>query len=90
MLLQVHFPHPGRLTTADKVLLVVNGAFIGLGVFANLAFEVIGLDLYVVALLALIAAILLWRQGPQPLLLYYATAFWLGLIATFVYKSVAG
>ncbi len=90
MLLQVLFPHPGRLTTADKVLLVVNGAFIGLGVFANLAFEVIGLDLYVVALLALIAAVLVWRQGPQPLLLYYATAFWLGLIATFVYKSVAG
>ena len=89
MLLQVLFPHRGPLTTADRALLIVNGVFIGLGVFANLAFEVIGLDLYVVALLAIISAALLWRRGPQPLLLYYATAFWLGLVATFVYKAVA-
>jgi hypothetical protein len=87
MLLQVLFPHPGPLSAADKVLLIANGVFIGLGVFANLAFEVIGLDLYVVALLALLSAVLLWRRGAQPLLLYYATAFWLGLLATFVYKT---
>lgn len=88
MLLQVLFPHRSALTTVDRVLLMVNGVFIGLGVFANLAFEVIGLDLYVVALLALIAGGLLWRRGPQPLLLYYATAFWLGLIATLAYKAL--
>ncbi len=89
MLLQVHFPHRGSLTTVDKALLIANGVFIGLGVFANLAFEVIGHDLYVVALLALISGALLWRRGPQPLLLYYATAFWLGLLATFAYKALA-
>jgi hypothetical protein len=89
MLLQVLFPHPGSPSTTDKVLLIINGAFIGLGVFANLAFEVIGLDLYVVALLALFSGALLWRRGPQPLLLYYATAFWLGLLATFAYKALA-
>jgi hypothetical protein len=89
MLLQVLFPHAGPLTTADKALLVANGVFIGLGVFANLAFEVIGLDLYVVALLAVSAALLLWRRGPQPLLLYYTTAYWLGLLATFAYKALA-
>jgi hypothetical protein len=32
------------------------------GVFANLGFEEIGLDLYVVALLVLISAYLLWRK----------------------------
>jgi hypothetical protein len=89
MLLQVLFPHRGPLTAADLVLLVVNGVFIGAGVFANLAFEVIGLDLYVVALLALVAALLLWRRGPQPLLVYYTTAYWLGLVGTFLYKTLA-
>ena len=72
-------------TTAGRWLKRV----IWLGIFANLAFEVIGLDLYVVALLALIAAVLLWRRGPQPLLLYYATAYWLGLVGTFLYKTLA-
>ena len=90
LLLQVLFPHRAPLTTADKALLIANGLFIGLGVFANLAFEVIGLDLYVVALLALLSGLLLWRRGPQPLLVYYATAYWLGLVATFVYKAVSG
>jgi len=89
MLLQVLFPHRAPLTAADVALLVVNGVFIGLGVFANLAFEVIGLDLYVVALLALLAGALLWRRGAQPLLLYYATAYWLGLLATLAYKALA-
>jgi hypothetical protein len=89
MLLQVLFPHRGAVTGADLALLVLNGVFIGAGVFANLAFEVIGLDLYVVALLALIAALLLWRRGPQPLLVYYATAFWLGLVGTVLYKTLA-
>lgn len=88
MLLQVLFPHRGPVTGRDLALLIANGVFIGLGVFANLAFEVIGLDLYVVALLALAAAGLLWRRGPQPLLVYYAAAFWLGLIGTGIYKLV--
>lgn len=90
MFLQVIFPHPAKLTTGDKLLLALNGLFIGAGIFANLAFEVIGLDLYVVALLAVIAALLLWRRGPrpQPLLLYYTVAYGLGLAATFVYKLI--
>jgi hypothetical protein len=89
MLLQVLFPHRGPVTGGDLALLALNGVFIGAGVFANLAFEVIGLDLYVVAMLALVAALLLWRRGPQPLLVYYTTAFWLGLVGTFAYKALA-
>jgi hypothetical protein len=64
----------------------LNGVLIGAGVFANLAFEQIGLDLYVVALLAVIAVWLLLRKGAQPLFIYYSTAYCLGLIATGVYK----
>lgn len=90
MFLQVAFPHKGSLSAADKVLLILNGLFIGLGIFANLAFEVIGLDLYVVALLAVIAVYLLWRRGGQPLLIYYTTAYVLGLVATFAKLALVG
>lgn len=88
MFLQIIFPHAAKLTLRDQLLLAFNGLFIGAGIFANLAFEVIGLDLYVVALLAVVAVALLWRRGPQPLLIYYTTAYGLGLAATFIYKTI--
>jgi hypothetical protein len=90
MLMQLVFPHRGELTTWDKLLLGLNGLFIGAGIFANLAFEVIGLDLYVVALLAALAFGLLWRRGAQPMYIYYTTAYGLGLVATALYKGLAG
>jgi hypothetical protein len=90
MLLQALFPYPIRSTARDNALLIANGLFIGLGIFANLAFEAIGLDLYVVALLAVLAVALLRRRGPEPLLVYYTTAYVLGLAATFAYKASLG
>lgn len=87
LLLQMVFPERGALAAGDVALLTLNGLFIGLGVFANLAFEEIGLDLYVVALLALLALVLLWRRGRQPLPIYYAVAYGFGLAATAVYKG---
>ncbi len=86
MFFQLVFPYDGRLAKGDIALLVLNGVFIGLGIFANLGFEVIGLDLYVVALLAVLAFGLLWRRGAQPLIVYYCTAYGLGLVLTAVYK----
>ncbi len=86
MLLQALFPHREALRGGDLALIALNGTLIGAGVFANLAFERIGLDLYVVALLALLALVLLRRLGRQPLLVYYATAYGLGLVATGLYK----
>ena len=89
LLIQDLFPAqqpPGR---ADSLLLVANGFFIGLGVFANLAFEAIGLDLYIVALLALFSAALRWRRGRQPLTIYYLTAYSLGLVGTLLYRALA-
>lgn len=88
LLLQMLFPHRGTLGLADLGLLVLNGLFIGLGIFANQAFEQIGLDLYVVALLALLALALLWRGGRQPLPIYYAVAYCLGLAGTAAYKAL--
>lgn len=88
LLFQSIFANRRILTFADLALLALNGLFIALGIFANLAFETIGLDLYVVALLALLAFWLLWRQGARPLFVYYSTAYGLGLIATAVYKTL--
>ncbi|MDQ2693262.1 MAG: hypothetical protein M3Y68_14590, partial [Chloroflexota bacterium] len=73
------FPYRGRLTNTDFAFLTFNALFLGAGVFANLGFEEIGLDLYVVALLALGSAYLLWRRGRQPMFVYYTIAYWLGL-----------
>lgn len=87
MVLQALVPYRDRLTKGDFALLAFNGLFIALGVFANLAFEPIGLDLYVVAALALLAAVLIVRVRAQPLLIYSAVAFGVGLASTFVYKG---
>lgn len=88
--LQVLFPWRERLKARDLAVLMANGLFIGLGIFANLAFEEIGVDLYIVALLAVLAMGLLWRWGRQPLLVYYSMAFGFGLVATAVVKAAGG
>lgn len=84
LFLQVLFPHREQLTGGDILILLLNSLFLGLGVLANLGFEEIGLDLYVVALLALVSAYLLWRRGRQPMLVYYTAAYWLGLIGSLI------
>ena len=84
LFLQNVFPHKDQPTSVDMGLLAFNALFLGAGILANLGFEEIGLDLYVVALLAILSAYLLWRRGRQPLSIYYTIAYWLGLIASFV------
>ncbi len=88
MLYPLIFPYQGTVTRWDTILLVINGLFIGLGVFANLAFEEIGLDLVVVAVLALVAVGLLVKNGRQPLFIYYTTAYVFGLASTFIAKGL--
>lgn len=89
LFIQVISPYGAVLPRRDVILLVVNGLFIAAGIFANLGFEAIGLDLYVVALLAALAIGLWWRRGAQPLIVYYTTAYTVGLIATLVVKLLA-
>ena len=69
-------------------MLALNALFLGAGVFANLGFEVIGLDLYVVALLAFISTYLLWRRGRQPMFIYYTIAYWLGLVGSLIAQTL--
>ena len=88
LFLQNLFPYQGKLSGGDVGLLLLNSLFLGAGVMANLGFEEIGLDLYVVALLALISAYLLWRRGKQPMFIYYTAAYWLGLIGSLIAQTV--
>jgi hypothetical protein len=82
LFLQNLFTHRENLMGSDVALLLFNSLFLGAGILANLGFEEIGLDLYVVATLALISACLLWKRGRQPLFIYYTSAYWFGLIAS--------
>lgn len=86
--LQAVAPYKGKVTAADSGLLALNAAFLGAGILANLGFEEIGLDLYVVAALALLAAWLLWKRGRQPLFIYYTVAYWLGLLGSLAAQAV--
>ena len=87
LFIQSLFPHREKITNADFALLALNALFLGAGVFANLGFENIGLDLYVVALLALISLYLLWRRGKQPMFIYYTIAYWLGLVGSLIAQA---
>lgn len=88
LFLQNLFPHKEELSKTDIALLIFNSLFLGAGVFANLGFEEIGLDLYVVALLAFLSVYFLWKKGKQPLFIYYTSANWLGLIGSLIAQAL--
>jgi hypothetical protein len=87
LFLQELFPYQGNISHADIALLAMNALFLGAAVLANLGFEEIGLDLYVVTLLALVSTYLLWRRGRQPMFIYYAIAYWLGLVGSLIAQA---
>ena len=88
LFLQNVFPHREKLTGRDLGLLIFNALFLGAGILANLGFEEIGLDLYIIAILAILSAYLLWKRFRQPLFVYYTVAYWFGLIASFVAQAM--
>jgi hypothetical protein len=88
LFIQSLFPQQENITGKDFGLLTLNALFLGAGVFANLGFENIGLDLYVIALLALISAYLLWQRGKQPMFVYYTIAYWLGLVGSLIAQAL--
>lgn len=69
-------PLPGR------GLVLGNASLIAAAILANLGFEPIGLDLLVVAFVAALALVLLVRAGPRPVIIYFAWAYLVGLVAT--------
>jgi hypothetical protein len=87
LFLQSLFPHRGNISRSDIALLTFNALFLGGAVLANLGFEEIGLDLFVVAFLALISVYLLWKRGRQPMFIYYTVAYWLGLVGSLIAQA---
>ncbi|MBI3152249.1 MAG: hypothetical protein HYZ21_08960 [Chloroflexi bacterium] len=88
LFLQVLFPHQEKISGGDIALLLINSLFLGAGILANLGFEEIGLDLYIVAALAVLSAYLLWKRGRQPLFVYYTSAYWFGLIGSMLAQAL--
>src|SRR5262245_9009906 len=74
MLTQARHPTRRPLTKPDVAALGVNAVFTAAGVTANLAFETIGYDLFVVAGVAVAATVLQLRRRGQPILIYYTIA----------------
>jgi len=88
LFLQALFPLEEPVQGTDIALLIINSLFLGTGILANLGFEAIGLDLYVVAALALLSTYFLWKRGRQPLFVYYTCAYWLGLAGSLIAQGL--
>lgn len=92
MLFELRNPRSPEASTKHLIGVSANALFIGLGVFANLAFEEIGRDLiYFSLLLATALAILLFgrrKAGALPVTYYFAFAYGLGVVGTAIAKVV--
>lgn len=90
ILLEYAMPRKAAVTRRDFFFITWNALVIALGIFANLAFEEIGLDLYIVgALMLLTHWILVWGGKPMtslPITFYFAVAFTLSVIGTVFYR----
>jgi hypothetical protein len=87
MAAQARHPDPRPLTRADHLSIVLNGLVVAAAVVANLAFEPVGLDLYVVAIVAATSIALLVRHRAQLILRCYTLAFTVGLLAAALIKA---
>jgi len=81
-----------KMNKKEKVIVGANAVFIGLGIFANLAFEEIELDLYFFASMMVLALYLLskkrWRSSNYPVLFYFGLSYSLGVLGTIIYHAV--
>jgi hypothetical protein len=81
---------PGRdpLERRDLALIGANAALVAAATVANLGFEEIGYDLVVVAAVAALATWLWRRCGARPLIVYFGSAYVVGLALTVVAQAV--
>ena len=93
MLFELRNPRSPAASRKNLIGVGANALVIGLGVFANLAFEEIGRDLlYFSLLLATALAVLAFgrkRPGELPVTFYFALAYGLGVAGTAVAKLVS-
>lgn len=91
MLYEYTYPRLKRITGKDIAGIAANSFLIGLGIFANLAFEDIGIDLYIFGAVMILSLYLLYK-GKQPathlpVTMYFAIAYTLGVTATLLVAS---
>lgn len=87
--MEYNVPRKKGMTKKDYVFVSLNALFIGLGVFANLAFEEIGIDLYVFGFLMLVSLWVLFAKkivAKLPITYYFAFSYTVGVVGTSIYK----
>lgn len=91
MLIEAKMPRKKPVSGKDLLFISVNSLFIGLGIFANLAFEEIGIDMYIFTFVMLFAIYLLYpfriKLKKLPIVFYFASSYSLGVISTLIYRS---
>src|SRR5918911_2238069 len=88
--MEYSMPRRQQASRKDLFFILLNSLLIGLGIFANLAFEEIGLDLVFFGSVLLLALALLWFGKRSiyelPVIFYFAASYSLGVIGTLLYK----
>src|SRR3989344_5129113 len=84
-------PRSNTISRRDVFGISANSLIIGLGIFANLAFEEIGIDLYIFGAVMLLALWLLFKGKHKPahlpVTMYFAISYTLGVVGTLVYRA---
>ncbi len=90
MLIEYNLPRKNDVKKKDLILISVNSLFIALGIFANLAFEEIGLDLVFFGSVMLLSIYLLLQKSFKrlPVNFYFAVAYTVGVVGTLLYKII--
>jgi len=91
LLMEYNTPRKKGMLKKDYIFVTANAIFIGLGIFANLAFEEIGIDLYVFGFLMALSLYLLYAKkivSKFPLTYYFAVSYTVGVLGTGMYKLI--
>ncbi len=91
MFIEYKSPRLKPIAKKDIYYIGINSFFIALGIFANLAFEEIGIDLWVFGVVMVLSLGLLFKGNNKPktlpITIYFAISYTLGVLATFIYKT---
>lgn len=92
LLMEYNMPRKIGMIKRDYIFISANALFIGLGIFANLAFEEIGIDLYVFGFLMGLSLYLLYSKkivSKLPITYYFAFSYTIGVVGTSMYKLIS-
>lgn len=92
MLIEYNLPRKQNVSKKDLIFISINSLFIALGIFANLAFEVIGIDLIFFGSVMLLSIYLLLQKSYKklPVTFYFGVAYTVGVVSTLIFKMIYG